>query len=113
MKSFTKMRGYFQFYKITQNIPKNFNQVLNSSNHTNLSQYAKHENKHALNADTIFLRFSPPSLNQALTSMLQFSQERKNRRKISTHKITVKVEVMVERRQWREGMKTLQPAKPF
>ena len=86
MKSFTKMRGYFQFFKITQNITKIFNQVLNSSNHTNLSQYAKHENKYALNADTIFIRFSHPSLNQALTSMLQFSQERKNRRKMELTK---------------------------
>ena len=40
---------------------------------------------------------SPPSLNQALTSMLQFSQERKNRRKMELTK-TLKLKVEARRR---------------
>jgi len=37
--------------------------------------------KHDLNADTIFFYSTPPSLNEALPSMLEFTQEKVNRRK--------------------------------
>jgi hypothetical protein len=40
-----------------------------------LEKYTKN-NKHYLNADTVFFYSTPPSLNDALSSMFEFTQEK-------------------------------------
>ena len=63
--------------------PKFVKQVLNPSNHTNLSPKITNflKNKHDPKCRYNFFLFHPPRLNEALSSMLKFTQERVYKRK--------------------------------